>query len=154
MGEVSYYTVKSKSRLARVLTWSAAVNGRGDPDEAEQLAREAAVDGLRYDEQSPGGNYDAYFRAIWAQALLLRGDAASLRLADDLLVATFEARRTVSRAAWCDAFLWLTTAQLRRAQGRPAEAGDAIGRARAAVEEMADPTHPIGLALQDFESQK
>ncbi len=150
MGEVSYYTVKAKARVARVLTWAAGLGSPARLDEAEQLAREAAVDGLRFDEKSPGGDYDAYFRAIQAQALVLRGDAPSIRLADALVSETLEARSAVSGAAWCDGFLWLTIAQIREAQGREVDRRDALARAGAVLHELADPGHPIALTLHDL----
>jgi len=149
MWDAPYYTVKAKARVARVVTWSASLGEHKDLDEAEQLAREAAVDGLRYDEQSPGGNFDAYFRAIWAQALLLRGDPASLRTAEQLVRSTMDARAAAPATPWCDGYLALTLAQLCRAQGRRGECDAAFDRAAKLVEQFKDRNHPIVLTFQD-----
>jgi Protein kinase domain len=149
MGDASYYTIKAKARVARVMTWAASLGEHKDLEEAEQLAREASVDGLKQDEKSPGGGYDAYFRGIWAQALILHGDPGSLIAADRLLQSTIDARAGAPILAWCDGYLALTLAQLRRAQGRPAESDAAFERAGQLLDQLKDRTNPMLLSLAD-----
>ena len=85
---------------ARAMTWAAALGEKKSLDEMEQLSRETAIDGLKFDEGQIAGDYEAYFRAIWAAALILRGDMGSLASAERLLHETIEARRAVPPRAW------------------------------------------------------
>ena len=154
MGDASYYTIKSKARVARVVTWRVALGEDGDLDEAEQLAREAAVDGLKFDEKAVSGDYDAYFRGIWAAALLLHKDAGSVAFAERLLRETIEARRGHELVPWCDGYLELVLAEQLRAQGRADDAEKAMGRAAEILDQLRDPRHPMVATLRDLEGKR
>src|SRR5262245_51058985 len=149
MGDAWYHTVEAKAGVARVLTWAVAIGEQRDLEEAEQLAREAAVDGLKYDEKSPSGNYNAYFRAIWASALILHRDAGSLAFADRLLRQVIDGRRGMPPVAWCDGYIQLVLGQLLQARSLGADADEAFGRAAAVLDQLQDPLHPMHLTLHD-----
>jgi hypothetical protein len=146
LGDGVYQTIRSKARLARTLVWEGT-----HADEAESLARQASQDGLAHDEKDPSGDWDAYFRAIWAGAVRLRGDAGE---AERMLRSLIEARQDFTgRAGWTDGALWLELANTLIDQGRLLEADAALTHAGLELAKLNDPGYPLNMNLRETQAR-
>jgi hypothetical protein len=134
-GESGYATCKTKGFLARVLTWVGK-----DLEEAQQLAHEAANDALAHVNTGRQGDWEAWFYAVEAKAIRLRGDPAR---AEAMLRELTALRGGKNLGAWCDAYILTQLAEALLDQARPAEARDALDLAERAVKLMNDPEAPI-----------
>lgn len=118
-----------------------------------QAGTKLTADGLRHDERSIAGNYDAYFRAIWAQTLILRADSGSIWFADQLIQQMLDARHGHDAVAWCDGYPQLVVGQLRGAQGRATEGDAALQCAADILASAGDLAHPNLQTVNDLQDR-
>ncbi len=140
-GESSYVVCKVKGFLARVLTWAGK-----DLEEAERLAAEAARDAQLIHDYHKGHDWEAWFNAIWARAIRLRGDPDR---AEIMLRELLELRRGKNWAAWCDAYVHTELAETMLDLGWHAECREFLAQAASFVLATNDPGSPMALSLQE-----
>lgn len=144
-GDDSYYTIRAKGRVARVLTWQGK-----DLEEAERWARQAAADNALY--EPAGGPWRCYHEAVHAAALRQLGEV-DRAIAQLRRIQQERERAETLGGFWPDGYIATELARALGDQGERALALAELERARIELEKFNDPKHPMWINWHDAQAR-